>query len=208
MKPAMTNLSPQPRIEEAILDDCEGVFTQSASPTMTMRGPAQRSKLRPLGIIGPGAIVRTHLRTGGLILSYTLPFQRCRLDAAALDLHAGGDGVGEDVQLLDTDAGGADASVNHAGLGDALRQGFRQAHMALADDAADTVGDRLVIHHAAEFIGADHPAALRRLVLDRKVDVDTHALGTAVLIRVYADGGVQHHVMQEDVTQALRVRAQ
>src|SRR3954452_17031859 len=29
MKPAMTNLSPQPRIEEAILDDCEGVFTQS-----------------------------------------------------------------------------------------------------------------------------------------------------------------------------------
>src|SRR4051794_31113218 len=72
MKPAMTSLSPQPRIEEAILDDCEGVFTQSDKAGHPRLAVLKRAKS---WMAGPSP-ARTRWGRQPVILNRVMSFSR------------------------------------------------------------------------------------------------------------------------------------
>src|SRR5262249_44088540 len=117
---------------------------------------------------------------------------RWPLAPLALDLHAGGFGVGDGFGFLDAHAGLEHARVLKADRGDLLGQGLDQMYVTAQRMRADAVDQGAVVHDGAEIV------IVGRRIQHRKIEVDPHLLRAALFAMIDADMHREFEVAHDD----------
>ena len=117
--------------------------------------------------------------------------------APAFDFDTGALGVFEGIELFYPHARPPDPQIAKAGLSNTLSQGLGEFDVACGDDAADALGDVIVIDDLIQAI------IQWRRVVDGKIDIDAHGLVAAVFMAIDADLGIEAEIADEDVADGL-----
>src|SRR5690606_6562676 len=97
--------------------------------------------------------------------------------SGAFDFNPDAGGLGNSRELLDADAGAADAPILKAGGGDSFGQGFDKVEVTCRDDGLDPVHHRLIADDIGEMV------AMRGLAYGQ-IDIDPDGLRAAFFVLI------------------------